>query len=119
MAQGDGLNVQQSVNIEAELERVQQAQERHRAELEQASQRTDELNRALNRLRGSQPEVSTVSSGHERGQMGDGVSMASSPHESDASEDDLEMESPNEGVSDGDFVMDDDGSSDGSNIYDA
>jgi hypothetical protein len=121
MAQGDGVNVQQRFsNIEAELQRIRDVQ----AKFEQASQiqneRIEELERVLNPLSGSQPEVSTAPSSHERGQMCDDVSMASNNiHDSDASEDYLERESPNEDVSDGDFAKDDDGSSDGSNIYDA
>jgi putative lipase involved disintegration of autophagic bodies len=121
MAQGDGLNVQQRFsNIEAELQRIRDVQ----AKFEQASQiqneRIEELERVLNPLSGNQPEVSTAPSGHERGQMCDDVSMASNNiHDSDASEDYLERESPNEDVSDGDFAKDDDGSSEGSNIYDA
>ena len=121
MAQGDGLNIQQRFNnIEAELERIRDVQAGFQHASQTQKERIEELERVLNPLNGSQPEVSTAPSGDELGQMCDDVSMASNNiHDSDASEDYLERESPNEDVSDGDFAKDDDGSSDGSNIYDA
>jgi hypothetical protein len=107
MAQGNGLNILQRLsNIEAELERICAVL----AGFEQAHQvqkkRIEELERVLNTLRGSQPEVSTAPTGHERGQMGDDVSMASNAHESDASMNDLRMGSPNNNVGDGSNIFD-------------